>query len=100
MSKTAMIRARVEDNLKKDVENILLALGISPSEAINIFYSQIRLRQGIPFEIKIPNKITLKTFEETDSLRKRKSFQKKEDLFKALKLWFLNQLIQINSKKI
>lgn len=86
MSKTAMIRARVEDNLKKDVENILLALGISPSEAINIFYSQIRLRQGIPFEIKIPNKITLKTFEETDSLRKRKSFQKKEDLFKVLKL--------------
>jgi DNA-damage-inducible protein J len=86
MSKTAMIRARVEDNLKKDVENILLSLGISPSEAINIFYSQIRLRQGIPFEVKIPNKVTLKTFENTDYLKKRKIFKNKEDLFKALKL--------------
>lgn len=86
MSKTAMIRARVEDNLKKDVENILLSLGISPSEAINIFYSQIRLRQGIPFEIKIPNKVTLKAFENTDSLKKRKMFKSKEDLFKALKI--------------
>lgn len=81
-----MIIARVEDSLKKDIEKILLSLGISPPEAINIFYSQIRLKQGIPFEVKIPNKITLKTFENTDSLTKRKTLKNKEDLFKALKL--------------
>jgi DNA-damage-inducible protein J len=86
MSKTAMIRARVEDNLKKDVENILLSLGISPSEAINIFYSQIRLTRGIPFEIKIPNEATLKTFKTTDRNKNKKTFKNKEDLFKALKL--------------
>ena len=85
MSKTAMIRARVEDNLKKDVENILLSLGISPSEAINIFYSQIRLTRGIPFEVKIPNEVTLKTFKTTDRNKKTKTFKNKEDLFKALK---------------
>ena len=55
MNKSAMIRARVEDQLKKDVEEILSSLGLSASEAINIFYNQIRLNKGIPFPIKIPN---------------------------------------------
>jgi DNA-damage-inducible protein J len=86
MSKTAMIRARVEDPLKKEVDNILLSLGISPSEAINIFYCQIRLMRGIPFEVKIPNKVTLRTFKNTDANKKRKSYKSKEDLFKALNL--------------
>lgn len=86
MSKTAMIRARIEDNLKNDVESILFSLGISPSEAINIFYSQIRLTRGIPFEIKIPNKVTLKTFSATDQNKKKKTYKSKEALFKKLKI--------------
>ncbi|WP_036096373.1 type II toxin-antitoxin system RelB/DinJ family antitoxin [Leptospira weilii] len=86
MAKTAMIRARVEDNLKKDVENILNHLGLSASEAINIFYHQIKLSKGLPFPVKIPNKITSKTFEATDKKKGLKSFNSKEEIFKKLKL--------------
>ncbi|MCG6154011.1 type II toxin-antitoxin system RelB/DinJ family antitoxin [Leptospira bandrabouensis] len=84
MAKTAMIRARVEDNLKKDVENILERLGLSTSEAINIFYHQIKLTRGIPFAIKVPNKITKKTLESTDKNKALKTFKSKKELFENL----------------
>lgn len=84
--KSAMIRARVEDKLKKDVEGILYSLGMSPSEAINIFYSQIKLNNGIPFEVKIPNNTTLKTFKKTDKNKSIKKFKNKEEMFKSLKI--------------
>ena len=79
-----MIRARVEDNLKKDVENILERLGLSTSEAINIFYHQIKLTRGIPFAVKMPNKITKKTLESTDKNQNLKTFKSKKELFENL----------------
>jgi len=52
-NKDAMIRARITQDLKKSAENVLRELGITPSEAINIFYAQIVLQQGIPFEVNL-----------------------------------------------
>lgn len=66
MQKTEFVRARVTMSLKRDVENVLEPLGLSMSEAINLFLSQVRLSHGLPFEIKIPNLTTKKTFEATD----------------------------------
>ncbi len=86
MIKSAMIRARVEENLKKDVDSILLTLGLSASEAINIFYSQIKLNQGIPFQVKIPNNVTTRTFNETDNGKNIKKFKNKKDMFASLKI--------------
>ena len=51
--RTAMIRARTEPNLKQQAERILGLLGVSASEAINIFYKQIVLNKGIPFNIML-----------------------------------------------
>ncbi len=36
-------------------EQILSALGIPASNAINMFYKQIILQRGLPFEVKIPS---------------------------------------------
>ena len=66
MSKTAMLRARIEPVLKEEVDSIFKKLGLSTSEAINIFYRQVKLRKGLPFQVIIPNELTLKTFEDTD----------------------------------
>jgi DNA-damage-inducible protein J len=66
MQKTEFVRARVTTSLKRDVENVLEPLGLSMSEAINLFLSQVRLNHGIPFQIKVPNLTTKKTFESTD----------------------------------
>ena len=67
MSKTTMVHARVESDLKTDTEKIFKKLGLSTTEAIAVFFSQVRLRKGLPFEVKIPNKTTLETFKKTDA---------------------------------
>ena len=66
MNKSAMIRARVEEKLKIDVGKVFEKLGLSTTEAITLFYKQTILHNGLPFSVKIPNKITKRTFKETD----------------------------------
>ena len=53
-TKTANLYARIEPDVKKQAEEILLTLGIPVSNAINMFYKQIILQRGLPFEVKIP----------------------------------------------
>lgn len=59
MPKTEMIRARVEPDLKHEAEEIFAALGLSATEAIKLFYKQVSLHHGLPFEVRIPNAETL-----------------------------------------
>lgn len=54
MAKTANLYARIEPEVKEQAESILSALGIPVSNAINMFYKQIILQRGIPFEMKLP----------------------------------------------
>ncbi len=62
--KTASVHARIQPSLKMQVEDILTKLGISTSEAIAIYFSQIALQEGLPFDVKIPNKTTRKAMRE------------------------------------
>ena len=59
MAKTEMIRARVEPELKHQAEEVFSTLGLSPTEAITLFYRQVTMHHGLPFEVRIPNKTTL-----------------------------------------
>ena len=51
--KTANIYVRIEPDVKKEAEEILSSLGVSASNAINMFYKQIILRKGIPFDVTL-----------------------------------------------
>ena len=51
--KSANIYARIEPDIKKQAEDILSSLGLSASSAINLFYKQIILKKGIPFDITL-----------------------------------------------
>ena len=53
-AKSANLYARIEPDVKEQAESILAALGIPASNAINMFYKQIILNRGLPFEVKIP----------------------------------------------
>lgn len=59
MSKTANLYVRIEPELKENAEQILSALGIPASNAINMFYKQIILQKGLPFEVKLPSDTVL-----------------------------------------
>ena len=52
MANTSAVYARIDTNLKDNAESILSQLGISPSSAIQMLYSQIVLKKGMPFELK------------------------------------------------
>jgi addiction module RelB/DinJ family antitoxin len=49
----AVVRARVDERLKRDSEDILRQLGISQSEAIRMFFTMIVRRKGLPFEVAL-----------------------------------------------
>ena len=53
MSKSAMVRARIEPELKKHTEEIFEHLGLSVTQAITLFYKQVEVRNGFHFSSQI-----------------------------------------------
>ena len=84
MPKTEMIRARIEPNLKHDVDHIFKELGLTTTEAISLFYHQVKLRKGLPFEVIIPNATTIQTFQDTDAGKNIVQCDDTEDMFHKL----------------
>ena len=55
MSLNATVRARVDESLKFNAEHILKEIGLTTSQAINIFLKKVVSEHGIPFELKVPS---------------------------------------------
>ncbi len=84
MAKTATIQTRVDPKIKKSAQNILNTLNISMSEAISMYLSQITLHKGIPFEIKIPNRITAQTLKKSEEGKELHTVSNVDELFEEL----------------
>jgi len=84
MNKTAIIRVRIEPELKKEAETILQRLGVSPAEAISMFYEQVIQQERLPFDAAIPNAVTRRTFEATDAGRDMVICRDVDDMFDKL----------------
>jgi DNA-damage-inducible protein J len=83
MARTAMVQARIEPELKSNVEQILNSLGINTAEAINMYFKQIQHSNGIPFDVRIPNKETVRAIHAARS-GKGKKFKSTKALFAEL----------------
>jgi DNA-damage-inducible protein J len=59
MAKTAYVNARIDPTLKAKAEQVFHALGMSASTAIAMFYRQVTIRRGMPFDVCIPNQETI-----------------------------------------
>ena len=70
--KTDVINARIEPELKSSAEKIFKSLGMSTTDAISIFLSQVVLNQGLPFAVKIPNAVTRAAVDEVRSGKGKK----------------------------
>lgn len=66
-TKTANLYARIEPETKVCAESILESLGIPVSTAINMFYKQIILNNGMPFELKLPKNKNIDISKMTES---------------------------------
>ncbi|NOX63026.1 MAG: type II toxin-antitoxin system RelB/DinJ family antitoxin [Chloroflexi bacterium] len=84
MSELATVSAQIDPELKVRVEHILSELGLTPSEAIALFYEQVEYREGLPFDIVLPNETTRRTFEDTDAGRNLVVCKDAEDMFEKL----------------
>ena len=81
MNKAAVIHARIEPKMKASAERVLQKLGLSPTEAIRIFYSQITLRQGLPFSVQIPNELTEQTLRKSRDGKEIEHFDSLDKMF-------------------
>ncbi|MCM1545772.1 MAG: type II toxin-antitoxin system RelB/DinJ family antitoxin [Clostridiales bacterium] len=57
MARTTTVHARMDCELKENAEEILSQLGLTSSDAIKLFYKQVELNGGLPFEVKVPQKV-------------------------------------------
>ena len=84
----ATVTARVDENVKKEAETLFKKIGLNMSTAMNLFLKKCILEQGIPFELKVPNKETLKAMQETENILsskiERKGYKSAEELFEDL----------------
>ena len=55
MAKTGMIRVLVEPDLKQEAEEVFSTLGLSPTDAIVLFYKHVTSHHDLPFAVNFPN---------------------------------------------
>jgi DNA-damage-inducible protein J len=83
-TKAATVRARVEAELKEETELIFDQLGISTTEAIRIFFKQVQLQKGLPFDMKVPNEVTQKALHEARTRKNLTASKGTDHLFEDL----------------
>ncbi len=83
-ARTGMIRARVSPELKAQAEGILAEIGLSSSDAIRMFYKQVTLRNGLPFEARIPNATSRKALRDAEAGRGMIDYASVDEMFKDL----------------
>jgi DNA-damage-inducible protein J len=86
MAKEATARARIDADLKNEAESILADCGLSATQGINLFYRQVVLRHGLPFDVKVPNAESRKAMREIETGDGLVRFGSAEDLFRDLQI--------------
>ena len=84
MARSDYINMRINPELKEDVGQILNKIGLDYSSAINVFFEHIRLYNGLPFELKIPNEVTQKALEDGSKDIGMTHYKTAEDMYKDL----------------
>jgi DNA-damage-inducible protein J len=85
MGKTETIRARVEPRLKRDAEAVLKKIGLTPSEAITLFLTQVKLTNGLPFPVRMPNAETRRAIREAQERKNLETFESVSDWAKSVR---------------
>lgn len=79
--KTAVLHTRIAPSVKTQAENVFDQLGLTSSDAIRIFFKQVILRKGLPFDVAIPNKETVATLKKSERNVGIKTFKAPEEAF-------------------
>lgn len=76
MGKTGYITAHVEPKLKAQAARVLAKVGVSTTDAITMFLTQVVLNDGLPFDVRVPNTETREAIVELESPDRRAKLAK------------------------
>ncbi|MBS0211817.1 MAG: type II toxin-antitoxin system RelB/DinJ family antitoxin [Proteobacteria bacterium] len=84
MAATAFVRARIDENLKDQATKILAAMGLTVSDFVRIGLTKVVHERGLPFEMRVPNKLTAETLAKSERGEDLHRFDSAEAMFKDL----------------
>nr|VFJ63557.1 MAG: DNA-damage-inducible protein J [Candidatus Kentron sp. FW] len=84
MNKTGIARARLAPDPKEYAEGIFRRLGLDAIQAITMFYKQVELPDGLPFDVAIPTPETKRAFEASEAGRDVVIREDADDMFRKL----------------
>ncbi|WP_044410708.1 type II toxin-antitoxin system RelB/DinJ family antitoxin [Thiomicrospira microaerophila] len=81
-----VLHIRLDENIKNQATETLASMGLSVSEAVRVFLTQVVTQKQIPFDIKAPNEITQQAMQEADNilLAKKARFSSADSLLANL----------------
>jgi DNA-damage-inducible protein J len=86
MIATTFVRARMNEKLKIEAANVLRDMGLTVSDVIRIVLTRIANEKALPFELRIPNKLTAETLEKSERGEEIHEAKNLEELFEKLEL--------------
>ncbi len=86
MATNSVVRARIDENVKKEAAAVLADMGLSVSDAFRLLLVRIAAEKQFPFDVRMPNALTAKTLAASDRDDDVVSCKDKADLFQKLGL--------------
>jgi DNA-damage-inducible protein J len=84
MVATALVRARIDEVLKNEAAAVLASMGLTVSDVVRIVLAKIAKEKALPFEMRIPNKLTAETLAKSERGEDVHHAKDADDLFKQL----------------
>ena len=84
MAENAVVRARINEEIKKEATIVLASMGLTVSDAFRLMLTRVAREKALPFEPLIPNEETIKAMKETRDGKNLKSFDSVDDLMTDL----------------
>ncbi len=83
MPANAVVRARIDENIKEEAATVLATMGLTVSDAFRLMLTRVAVEKALPFEPLIPNDETIAAMKEARR-GKLESFSNVDDLMADL----------------
>lgn len=84
MAANAFVRARIDEKLKNEAAEVLAGMGLTISDVVRISLTKIAKEKALPFDMRIPNKLTAETLAKSERGEDVHRAKDAEDLFDQL----------------
>lgn len=84
MASTAFVRARIDETLKTEAALVLADMGLTVSDAVRILLTKVAKDGALPFEMRVPNKLTIETLAKSERGEELHQAKDANDLFRQL----------------